>query len=257
MTFHNIVEFVQQHHPKVRDNEIRILLNRASDDFCRRTEIFKPIYHQLTAAGQRYYDIAETTLSTGTDANSIIKVLEVWIDDVKIPRLLTPPIIDDDEYGVDDEDLGDGETEQANLGTPSSSSNERYWYIGGPSNESLGIVEKATNAVTRDGKTSNFQSMSEKKELRIFTIALAKHLEADDTHTVDSSVLPGLLLDIPSQFHDALLARIIASLYEDNRNLNIDLSNRFYARYLESVNEAKKFGRSGKTQGGYIIPGHF
>ena len=141
MNFNNLYEWTKKHHSLVGTKEVRLLLNRASDDFCRRTEIFRPVYNQMSVAGQRYYSIAPTT-----DVNNI-KVLKVQVDDVVIPRLLTPPIIDDDEYSAADES---GET--ANLGTPISSSNERSWYING---NKLGIVEKATNAITRDGKTSN------------------------------------------------------------------------------------------------------
>lgn len=258
MNFLNFVELVQQHHPHTRDNEIRILLNSSSDDFCRRTEIYRPIYSQMTVAGQRYYDISPSTDDTDVNVNAIIKVLDVWINDVKIPRLLTPPSIDDDEYEFS------GTGEESNIGTPSTSSDERFWYIGGPNGDNIGIVEKSTNALTRDGKTSNFQSMSEAKELRIFSIALARHLlktdsyrKVDNPSSSEDNMLPKLFRDIPVQFHDALLFKVIARLYEGAKNLNIDLANRFDTKYLELVNEAKKWGKSGKTQGGYIKPVYF
>lgn len=252
MNFSNFVEFVQQHHPRIRDKELRILLNSASDDFCRRTEIYRPIFSQMTLAGQRYYDISGSTDPTDVNANTIIKVLDVWINDVKIPRLLTPPIIDDDEYQVN------LSGEASGLSTPSSSSNERFWYLGGPSNDMIAIVEKATNAITRDGVTTDFQSISQAKEMRIFCIALARHMVDSDSYTLSGEdILPKLFLDVPEQFHDALVFKVIARLYEEMRNMNIDLANRFDNKYLELVNEAKKWGKSGKTQGGYIKPYYF
>ena len=236
MNFFNYMEYVQQHHPDVRDKELRYLLNRCSDDFCRRTEIYRPVIHIATVAGQRYYEFTA----------DLIKIISVQINDVEIPRLLGDPIIDDDEFG---EATG---TEDTALSTPGTPSDERYWYM---KSGKLGIVEKATNAVTRDGKTSDYQSMSETgKEIRVYAISTPTHLSASDSYT-SSSV--GLFGNIPSVFHDALVFYSISNLYEDSRNLNIDLANRFYSKYLELVNEAKKYARNNKTLTGFIKPVDF
>ena len=41
MTLNEMIELIRQHHPNMADNEIRLLLNRASDDFCAKTELIK------------------------------------------------------------------------------------------------------------------------------------------------------------------------------------------------------------------------
>ena len=238
MNFTHFIEYVQQHHGEVGDKEIRLLLNQSADDFCRRSEIFKAIFSTASVAGQRYYQLPATP----------IKVLKVQINDVEIPRLIGSPLIDDDEFGYTSGDV----TEDAVLSTPSSSSDSRYWYI---DLDRLGIVEKSTNAITRDGKTSDYQSMSESgKEVRIYSISTPTHLEASDSFT-DSSI--ALFGQVPEMFHEALVYKVVARLYEDNRNMNIDLANRFDSKYLELLNEAKKYGRSNKTHTGFIKGCHF
>jgi hypothetical protein len=62
------------------------LLNRAKDDFCAKTEIVKDSYTTSTVANQRYYTLDD----------KIIKIKDVWLNDVKIPMLIGKPIIDDD-----------------------------------------------------------------------------------------------------------------------------------------------------------------
>ena len=86
MTAKEMVELVQLHHPHMREVEIIKLLNRAKDDFCSQTEIVKDSYTSTTVANQRYY-----TIST-----NILKILSVWLNDVRIPMLIGKPIIDDD-----------------------------------------------------------------------------------------------------------------------------------------------------------------
>ena len=45
-----MIELVQQHHPKMGEVEIIKLINRAKDDFCARTEIVKDTYTVTTTA---------------------------------------------------------------------------------------------------------------------------------------------------------------------------------------------------------------
>ena len=89
MTTKEMMELVQQHHPHLGENEIVKLVNRAKDDFCAKTEIVKDSYTLNTVANQRYYDID----------NRIIKIKSVWLNDVKIPRMIGKPIIDDEDTG--------------------------------------------------------------------------------------------------------------------------------------------------------------
>ena len=81
-----MIELIQQHHPHIGEVEAIKLLNRAKNDFCAKTELIKDSYTTSTVANQRYY-----TIDT-----KIIKILNVWLNDVIIPKLIGKPIIDDD-----------------------------------------------------------------------------------------------------------------------------------------------------------------
>ena len=92
MTTKEMIELVQQHHADMGEVEIIKLLNRAKDDFCAKTEIVKAKYTDVssgeatTTADRRYYDLS----------NYILKIKAVWLNAVKIPRIIGNPIIDDD-----------------------------------------------------------------------------------------------------------------------------------------------------------------
>ena len=89
MTAKEMIELVQQHHPHMGETEIVKLLNRAKNDFCAKTEILKTTKTISTVANQRYYNLDKT----------ILKIKDVWLDSVKIPRLIAKPIIDDTDSG--------------------------------------------------------------------------------------------------------------------------------------------------------------
>jgi hypothetical protein len=218
MKYLELVELVQQHHPNMGYKEITAGLNRAQDDFAAKTELIKTSYAQNSVAGQRYYELHE----------DIIKIAKVQINDVDIPRLIGSPGIDDDEWGG-----------EAGIAAPSTSSNERYWYV---DNNRLGIVEKMTNAITRDDKTSNYQSISEVKEIRIHAIAQP---------TAFSGASVDAVSEFPSQFHDALSNRVIGEGYLR------PIHTVFDAKYKEAVKAGRAFGRSNYNQSGNIKQVHF
>ena len=83
-----MIELIQQHHPHMGDNEIRIALNRASDHFCAATEIVKKSWTQDTVKDQRYYTLDE----------SVITVKSLNLDDVEIPRLVGGVQMEDEDY---------------------------------------------------------------------------------------------------------------------------------------------------------------
>tara|TARA_Y100001938_G_C7804617_1_gene288790 strand:- start:248 stop:550 length:303 start_codon:yes stop_codon:yes gene_type:complete len=92
MTLNEMIELIRQHHPNMADNEIRLLLNRASDDFCAKTEIIKHSFSlganvdpDSTTANKRYYSLP----------SEILTIREVYLNDVRIPRITGKPIIDD------------------------------------------------------------------------------------------------------------------------------------------------------------------
>ena len=87
-----MIELVQQHHPHMGEQEIRLLFNRASDDFCAKTEILKDSFAlgndvdpDSTTANKRYYTLPD----------EVLKIREVYLNNVRIPRLIGKPIIDD------------------------------------------------------------------------------------------------------------------------------------------------------------------
>jgi hypothetical protein len=81
-----MIELVQQHHSHLGQTEIAKLLNRAKNDFCSKTEMITDTYTSTTVANQRYYTL---------DAR-VLKIVDVWLNDVSIPRVIGKPIIDDD-----------------------------------------------------------------------------------------------------------------------------------------------------------------
>jgi len=87
-----MLELIRQHHPHIGDTEACKVLNRVKNDFCARSEIVRDSFSSLVSQGdgtvidQRYYTLD----------SRIIKVQDVWLNDVKIPRLVGKPIIDDD-----------------------------------------------------------------------------------------------------------------------------------------------------------------
>ena len=90
MTLQQIIELVKQHHPHMGDTELRMIFNRASDDFCAKTELIKESWSlssdsSATVANQRYYALP----------SDLLKLTEVYINDVRIPRLIGKPKIDD------------------------------------------------------------------------------------------------------------------------------------------------------------------
>ena len=219
MTQAQMIELVQQHFPLMGETELRLFFNNAQDDFCSQTEIIKDTYSQDSVAGQRYYPLHD----------SIIKILSVQINDVEIPRLVGKPLVDDDEF-----DTGTG------LGAASSSSNDRYWYT---DLKRLGVVEKGT--VTRDDKTSNYQSISEGgKEIRIY--AMSRGTDFTDDLTEESL--------LPREFQIALIYKTLSDSYlKAGNSLNPQAAQLFDMKYNSLLKQAKKQARNNYTGGTSII----
>ena len=221
MTQKQMIELIQQHHPGLGETEIRLALNRAQDDYCAKTELIKETYTQSSVAGQRYYTIHA----------QVLKILSVQVNDVEIPRLIDKPIIDDDEFDA-----------QTGLTVPSAASDDRYWYT---DSGRLGVVEKLVGTLTRDGKTSDYQSISEIKEIRMFTISQATDFTTDLTE----------VSELPSQFHDALVYKIVSDGYLKSglEEFNPQVSQIFDAKYMALVKDGKKHARSQYIHGSTII----
>jgi hypothetical protein len=222
-----LIETVQQHHPTMGEVEIRKLLNRASDDYCAKTELIKNTYKQNTTAGQRYYKIHD----------DILKIVELHIDDVIIPRMIGKPIIDDDEIASTN-----------TLATPTTANNERYWYI---DHGRIGVIEKTTNAITRDDKTSDYQSIAEALEMRIYAVSKAPHLSELNNNDDGNSY------DIPTQFHEGVAYRVIGLSYLVPANFNAEASATFLSMYNQTIKDGKKFARNQYRTTGYVAPQDF
>ena len=81
MTNKEIIETLQETHPGLSVLQIIKLLQRASDDFCRRSECVEGSFFMTSANGQRYYDLPQ----------GIIRVFDVDIADETPPQLIGRP----------------------------------------------------------------------------------------------------------------------------------------------------------------------
>ena len=132
---------------------------------------------------------------------------------------------------------------------------ERFYFV---SNNRLAIVEK-NGVTTTDNASTTFKTISESKPLRLHTISRADHFKTGaniGTSEYSSNTL-GPLGDIPIQFHEALVYKVIAMGYKTPPGLQIDLAQYFDLEYEKSVKSAKKFSRRGYTQTGMITPVDF
>tara|TARA_R100001530_G_scaffold36427_1_gene28324 strand:+ start:1403 stop:1798 length:396 start_codon:yes stop_codon:yes gene_type:complete len=126
---------------------------------------------------------------------------------------------------------------------------QRAWYI--DKLKRIGIVEKSTNAITKDGYTSDWKSISEIKDLRIYAISRDIDLAAGTTLTDVA------FAQIPEQFHEVLISKVISTGYKDPRHLDIKLAQYFDMEYQLGIKEAKKFAKSNYQTVGSIAQQDF
>jgi len=81
MTQQQLIETVKQHHPNLSDTQIRMYLNTAMREFCRKTRVLETLYTFSTVVGKRYYNLD----------NNILEVTRVDYDNYQIPRLSGQP----------------------------------------------------------------------------------------------------------------------------------------------------------------------
>jgi hypothetical protein len=131
----------------------------------------------------------------------------------------------------------------------------RFWYI---SNNRLALVEK-NGTTTTDGASTLYKSISVAKPLVVHSISRADHFPTG-TEMVPGDFISskeGPLGDIPLQFHEALVYKIIAMGYKTPPNINIELAQYFDMEYEKVVKSAKKYAKSGHIQTGMIAPVSF
>tara|TARA_R100000734_G_C3318672_1_gene113106 strand:- start:3338 stop:3727 length:390 start_codon:yes stop_codon:yes gene_type:complete len=121
------------------------------------------------------------------------------------------------------------------------------WYI--DKLGKMGFVEKGTNAVTRNGYTTDWTSISSVKPVRLYAVS----------RDVDLSInnLTGTWSQIPIQFHEAIVYKVISMGYKDPRNMELENAQYFDMEYQKGVKEGKKFSKSNYTDIGSISPQDF
>ena len=124
---------------------------------------------------------------------------------------------------------------------------QRLWYI--DKLGKMGIVEKVTNGVTRDGYKTDWASITEVKATRIYAISRDSDISIDEmTNTFNQ---------IPGEYHEALVYKVIAMGYKDPRHMELKTAQYFDNEYMMSVKEGKKFSKSNYTDVGYVVPQEF
>ena len=118
----------------------------------------------------------------------------------------------------------------------------RYWYI---DRNRIGIVETGNGTTKQDNVTTEFKSVSEAKEIRIYAFSRPAKFEVESM-----SQTP----DIPEQFHEAIAYKVIAMGYKDPRNFNGELANFFDAEFQKMIKLGRGYAGRNRTQSGYITP---
>ena len=119
---------------------------------------------------------------------------------------------------------------------------QRAWYI--DKLLKIGIIEKAVNAVTKDGQTSDWDSISEAKDLRIYAISRDADLVKDEMNSTWTQ--------IPEQFHEVIVNKVIAQGYKDPRHMELNTAQYFEQEYAIGNKRARKYSRSNYQSTGFI-----
>lgn len=134
----------------------------------------------------------------------------------------------------------------------STSKKEYYYFIDTHSaGEKIAIVQKATNAVTRNGFTSNYQTIKQSAD-NILKIR-GSWLDSD----LSANSLTSTYSNIPSRFHEAIVNRVIAMGYKDPRNMDLKVAQYFDNEWEKAVRRAKKFSKSNYVSIGRIVAQDF
>ena len=132
---------------------------------------------------------------------------------------------------------------------------ERFYFI---DNNRLAIIEK-NGTTTVDNASTVYKSITEAKPIRINTICKADHFNtgASIEEADFESTTSGPLGHIPTQFHEALVYKVIAMGYKTPPAMDINTAQYFDMEYEKVVKEGKKFARSNYVTMGYIVPQDF
>ena len=248
-----MTEIIKLHHPNLSGRQYEMYIEMAADRIAEETGITKQTFTINSVAGQRWYDLDAT----------IMKIDKIYFNDVKIPKLIGDPIIDDDEFS------NPADSSDTALSTPTANAeNKRFWMFSNyDSSKStsktyrLGIVEKVNNAITRDGRTSNFQScsVSGTSNIRIYATTFGGRFTqaASGTDQEDAMLeTGGPLRNIPPQFHEILLTGAIAYGYKFPPEINLQAYQALMTEFASDIKRIRKFERT-KTTTGFIKPQDF
>ena len=132
---------------------------------------------------------------------------------------------------------------------------ERFYFV---DNDRLALVEK-NGTTTVDGASTSYNTISEAKPLRMNVISRADHfVTGANINEIDwSSATAGPLGQIPTQFHEALVYRVIAMGYKTPPTLDLSAAQYFDGEYEKVIKQAKKFSRSSYQSLGMIVPQDF
>tara|TARA_Y100001973_G_scaffold41744_1_gene62359 strand:- start:2764 stop:3183 length:420 start_codon:yes stop_codon:yes gene_type:complete len=131
----------------------------------------------------------------------------------------------------------------------------RFYFV---DNDRLAIIEKK-GSTTVDNASTNYQTISEAKPIRINSICKADHFNTGDkiVESDFNNASAGPLGHIPTQFHEALVYKVIAMGYKTPPAMDINIAQYFDMEYEKVVKQAKKFARSNYIQTGVIAPQDF
>lgn len=253
MNKQQITELLRTHHKDASNRQLEMYIEQSANRIAERTGGIKKTFIGSSTAGTRWYSL---------DA-SIIKINKIEFNDVRIPKLIGEPIIEDDEIA------NPNDASDTALSTPTANaSNKRFWMISdydtsvvNTKNKRLGIVEKVTNAITRDGRVSNYQSCSitGTNNIRIYADTFASQFTSAAVGTDEDDAMlstVGPLKDIPAAFHEVLLTGAIAIGYKYPPSLDMQASQIFEQEFEMGIKRIKKHERT-KVATGFIKPQDF
>jgi len=129
---------------------------------------------------------------------------------------------------------------------------EYYYFIDThTTGEKIAIVEKATNAVSRNGWTSSYRTVQ-----TAGTNILKIRGSFTDTNLAVNT-MDGTYSNIPSRFHSAIVSKVIAMGYKDPRHMELNTAQYFDNEFELAIKRAKKFSKSNYQSTGRIVPQDF
>tara|TARA_R100000808_G_scaffold5664_1_gene17032 strand:+ start:4468 stop:5247 length:780 start_codon:yes stop_codon:yes gene_type:complete len=247
-----LTEIMKLHHPDLSGRQYELFIEMAADRIAEETNIYKRTEIISSIAGQRFYNFPR----------HLLQIDKVSFNDVFIPRLVGEVLIDDDEFGTNSEDTAD-----TALATPSANAeNERFWFLSpykkytaaSTSAEKvfsrIGIVEKVKNAVSRDGRTSDYQtcSITGTYNIRVYGSWIPERFTQSAAGTDQTDAMldyHGPLSAIPEQFHEILVMGAIAYAYKFPPKIDMKIHQVFMDDFLQGIKRIRKWTRTKQASG--------